>query len=150
MKINILQNYKNKRINCYLCPMENNRQKKIAGIIQEELAKVLQKSIRDAGQNNLIISVTKVNISVDLSVAKVYLSVFPESESAAILKGVTSNAPLIKHELSQVTKNQFRRMPELLFYIDDSLQYIEGIEKSLRREENPIEDRSLLYRRKKS
>ena len=57
--------------------MENNRQKKIAGIIQEELAKVLQQSIRDAGQQNLLISVTKVNITVDLSVAKVYLSVFP-------------------------------------------------------------------------
>lgn len=51
--------------------MESNRQKKIAGIIQEELAKVLQQSIRDAGQHNLIISVTKVNITVDLSVAKV-------------------------------------------------------------------------------
>ena len=130
--------------------MESNRQKKIAGIIQEELAKVLQQSIRDAGQNNLIISVTKVNITVDLSVAKAYLSIFPEEKSAEILKGLTSNTSLIKHELSQITKNQFRRMPELLFYIDDSLQYIEGIEKSLKGEENPIENRSLLYKRKKS
>lgn len=130
--------------------MESNRQKKIAGIIQEELAKVLQQSIRDAGQHNLMISVTKVNITVDLSIAKVYLSVFPEEKAAEILKGVTSNAPLIKHELSQITRNQFRRMPELLFYIDDSLQYIEGIEKSLKGEENPIENRGLLYKRKKS
>lgn len=130
--------------------MESNRQKKIAGIIQEELAKVLQQSIRDAGQHNLMISVTKVNITVDLSVAKVYLSVFPEEKAAEILKGVTSNAPLIKHELSQITRNQFRRMPELLFYVDDSLQYIEGIEKSLKGEENPIENRDLLYKRKKS
>ena len=58
--------------------MENNRQKKIAGIIQEELAKVLQQSIRDAGQQNLLVSVTKVTVTIDLSVAKVYLSVFPE------------------------------------------------------------------------
>lgn len=130
--------------------MESNRQKKIAGVIQEELAKVLQQSIRDAGQHNLLISVTKVNITVDLSVAKVYLSIFPEDKSAEILKGITSNAPLIKHELSQITKNQFRRMPELLFYVDDSLQYIEGIEKSLKGEENPIENRDLLYKRKKS
>ena len=125
--------------------MENNRQKKIAGIIQEELAKVLQQSIRDAGQQNLLISVT---ITVDLSVAKVYLSVFPEAKAAEVLKGVTSNAPLIKHELSQITKHQFRRMPELFFYIDDSLQYIEGIEQSLKEEENPIENRALLYKRK--
>lgn len=128
--------------------MENNRQKKIAGIIQEELAKVLQQSIRDAGQQNLLISVTKVNVTVDLSVAKVYLSVFPEAKATEVLKGVTSNAPLIKHELSQITKHQFRRMPELFFYIDDSLQYIEGIEQSLKEEENPIENRDLLYKRK--
>ena len=111
--------------------MENNRQKKIAGIIQEELAKVLQQAIRDAGQNNLIISVTKVNVAVDLSTAKVYVSVFPETQAAETLNEISSNAPLIKHELSQITKNQFRRMPELFFYIDDSLQYIEGIEQSL-------------------
>ena len=128
--------------------MENNRQKKIAGIIQEELAKVLQQAIRDAGQNNLIISVTKVNVAVDLSTAKVYVSVFPETQAAETLKGLNSNAPLIKHELSQITKNQFRRMPELFFYIDDSLQYIEGIEQSLKEEENPIENRTLLYKRK--
>ncbi|GET45470.1 30S ribosome-binding factor RbfA [Capnocytophaga felis] len=130
--------------------MESNRQKKIAGVIQEELAKVLQQSIRDAGQHNLLISVTKVNITVDLSVAKVYLSVFPEEKAPEILKGLTSNAPMIKHELSQITKNQFKRMPDLLFYVDDSLQYIEGIEKSLKGEENPIENRDLLYKRKKS
>jgi ribosome-binding factor A len=130
--------------------MESNRQKKIAGIIQEELAKVLQQSIRDAGQYNLLISVTKVNVTVDLSVAKVYLSIFPEGQAAEMLKGLTSNAPLLKHQLSQITKNQFRRMPELLFYLDDSLQYIEGIEKSLKEEENPIEQRELLLRRKKS
>ena len=128
--------------------MENNRQKKIAGIIQEELAKVLQQAIRDAGQNNLIISVTKINVAVDLSTAKVYVSVFPETQAAETLKGLSSNAPLIKHELSQITKNQFRRMPELFFYIDDSLQYIEGIEQSLKEEENPIENRDLLYKRK--
>lgn len=128
--------------------MENNRQKKIAGIIQEELAKVLQQAIRDAGQNNLIISVTKVNVAVDLSTAKVYVSVFPETQAAETLKGLSSNSPLIKHELSQITKNQFRRMPELFFYIDDSLQYIEGIEQSLKEEENPIENRNLLYKRK--
>ncbi|GIM51321.1 ribosome-binding factor A [Capnocytophaga cynodegmi] len=130
--------------------MESNRQKKIAGIIQEELAKILQWSIRDAGQHNLLISVTKVNITVDLSVAKVYLSVFPEEKAPEILKGLISNTPMIKHELSQITKNQFRRMPDLLFYVDDSLQYIEGIEKSLKGEENPIENRDLLYKRKKS
>lgn len=130
--------------------MESNRQKKIAGIIQEELAKILQQSIRDAGEHNLIISVTKVNITVDLSIAKVYVSIFPEERATEVLKGLAQNKSLLKHELSQITRNQFRRMPELLFYVDDSLQYIEGIEKSLKGEENPIENRNLLYKRKKS
>lgn len=130
--------------------MESNRQKKIAGIIQEELAKILQQSIRDAGEHNLIISVTKVNITVDLSIAKVYVSIFPEERAPEVLKGLAQNKSLLKHELSQITRNQFRRMPELLFYVDDSLQYIEGIEKSLKGEENPIENRNLLYKRKKS
>lgn len=129
--------------------MENNRQRKIAGIIQEEIAKILQRSIRDGGVHNLLISVTKVYITVDLSIAKVYLSIYPEEKAKEILKGIVSNASLIKHELSQITKQQFRRMPELLFYMDDSLQYIENIEKSLLRGENPIENRELLKRRKK-
>ena len=61
-----------------------------------------------------------------------------------------SNEPLIKHELAQRTRNQLRRVPNLTFFIDDSLDYIDGIEKSLKGEENPIENRDLLDKRKKS
>lgn len=81
--------------------------------------------------------------------AKVYVSIFPDQKSGEIIKGIVSNTPLIKHELSQITKNQLRRMPDLQFYNDDSLQYIDSIEKSLKGEENPIENPELLQKRKK-
>ena len=67
-----------------------------------------------------------------------------------MIQGIKSNAPLIKHELAQRTKNQLRRMPELQFYLDDSLEYIDKIDKSLKGEENPLKKPDLLDKRKKS
>jgi ribosome-binding factor A len=67
-----------------------------------------------------------------------------------MLEGIQSNQSLIRHELAQRTRNQLRRMPQLLFYIDDSLAYIDGIEKSLKGENNPIKDPDLLEKRKKA
>ncbi len=66
------------------------------------------------------------------------------------MEGLRSNQPLIRHEMAQRTRHQFRRMPELVFYQDDSLDYIENIEKSLEEGEDPIENPELLPRRKKS
>lgn len=130
--------------------METQRQKKIAGILQKDLADILQRAATDGGLKGVIISVSKVSITTDLSIAKVYVSIFPNKKANELLEGIQSNKPLIKHELAQRTKNQMRRVPELNFYLDDSLEYIENIEKSLRGEENPIENRDLLDKRKKS
>jgi ribosome-binding factor A len=129
--------------------METQRQKKIGGIIQKDIAEVLQRAATDGGLKGIIISVTKVSITTDLSIAKVYVSIFPQKEANTLLEGMKSNKALIKHELAQRTKNQLRRVPELNFYLDDSLDYIEKIEKSLEGEENPIENRDLLDKRKK-
>jgi len=129
---------------------ETQRQKKIAGILQKDLADVLQKAAIDGGLRNIIISVSKVSVTTDLSIAKVHLSIFPNKEAEELLKGIRSNTPLIKHELAQRTKHQLRRMPSLEFFVDDSLEYIEGIEKSLKREEDPIKDAEQLEKRKKS
>lgn len=129
---------------------ESHRQKKIAGILQEDLVDVLQGAATRGGMRGVIISVSKVNVTADLSIAKVYLSIFPNKEGAELLKGIRSNTPLIRHELAQRTKNQLRRMPNLEFFIDDSLEYIERIDKSLKGEENPIKDNDLLDKRKKS
>ncbi len=129
---------------------ESHRQKKIAGILQEDLVDVLQGAATRGGMRGIIISVSKVNVTADLSIAKVYLSIFPNKEAAELLVGIRSNTPLIRHELSQRTKHQLRRMPNLEFFIDDSLEYIERIDKSLKGEENPIKDNDLLDKRKKS
>lgn len=128
--------------------METQRQKKIAGVIQEDIADILQRSAIDGGLKGTLISVTKVSVPTDLSIAKVYLSIFPNKDAEEIMEGITSNQPLIKHELARRTRHQLRRVPELSFFLDDSLDYIENIDKSLKGEENPIENRDLLAKRK--
>jgi len=130
--------------------METQRQKKIAGIIQQDMAEVLQRAATDGGLKGTLISVSKVYVTSDLSIAKIYVSIFPNDKAAELLEGMKSNEPLIKHELAQRTRNQLRRVPHLNFYLDDSLDYIDGIEKSLKGDENPIENRDLLPKRKKS
>ena len=130
--------------------MESQRQKKIASVLQRDLVEVLQGTATQGGMKGILISVTKVNVTVDLSIAKVYLSIFPIDKGNELLEGIRSNAPLIKHELSQRTKHQLRRMPQLIFYIDDYLEYIDQIDKSLKRTENPIENPELLEKRKKA
>ena len=129
---------------------ESNRQKKIAGILQQDLVDVLQRAASSGGLKGVIISVSKVSVTVDLSIAKVYLSIFPNKEAKSLLEGIRSNTPLIRHELAQRTRHQLRRMPHLDFYIDDSLEYIDNIERSLKGEDNPIKDEDLLGKRKKS
>ena len=129
--------------------MESNRQKKIAGILQKDLVDVLQSAARD-GMKGVLISVTKVQVTADLSQAKVYLSVFPNDKRDSLLEGIKSNTSRIRHELSQRTRNQLRRVPELFFYIDDSLDYIENIHQSLRgKDVDPIKNPEILDRRKK-
>jgi ribosome-binding factor A len=130
--------------------METQRQKKIAGVLQKDLADVLQRAATDGGLHGVLISVSKVYVTTDLSIAKVYLSIFPNNKAGELLEGVKSNQPLIKHELAQRTKHQLRRMPELTFYIDDSLEYIDNIDKSLKGDENPITNPDLLPKRKKT
>jgi len=130
--------------------MESNRQKKIARILQKDLVDVLQGDATRGGLKGVIISVSKVNVTVDLSIAKVYLSIFPNKMAEELITGIRSNTARIRHELAQRTRHQLRRMPQLEFFIDDSLEYIDRIEKSLKGEDNPITDPDLLDKRKKS
>ncbi|OCB77331.1 30S ribosome-binding factor RbfA [Flavobacterium crassostreae] len=128
--------------------METNRQKKIGGVIQKDLVDILQGEVRKNGVSNLIISVSKVSVTTDLSVATVYLSVFPQEKAQEILEAVKSNAKTIKHDLSQRVRLQLRKVPNLVFFIDDSLDYIEKINTALSNRDNPIENRDLLEKRK--
>lgn len=129
--------------------METNRQKKIAGVIQKDLIDILQNAARD-GMKGVLISVTKVRVTTDLSEAKVFLSVFPSYKRDELIKGIVSNTSIIRHEMSQRTKNQLRRMPNLTFYPDDSLDYIDGIDKALKGDkDNPITNPEILDKRQK-
>lgn len=130
--------------------METQRQRKIGGVIQKDIVDILQKAALEGGLRGTLISVSKVSVTTDLSIAKVYVSIFPTDKAKELMEGIKSNQPLIKHELAQRTRNQLRRVPELLFFLDDSLDYIEKIESSLKDKENPIENRDLLPKRKKS
>lgn len=129
---------------------ETHRQKKIGGILQKDLVEVLQGAATKGGLRGVIISVSAVKVTSDLSIAKVYLSIFPNEASADLIVGIRSNTPLIRHELAQRTKHQLRRMPNLEFFVDESLEYMERIDKSLKGEDNPIRDNDLLEKRKKS
>lgn len=129
--------------------METNRQKKIAGVIQKDLAEILQHAAKD-GMKGVIISVTKVIVTTDLSQAKVYISVFPQLKRDVIVQGINENRSSIRYELAQRTRNQLRRMPDLHFYIDDSLDYIEDIDDALKgNKENPIKNPDILDKRQK-
>lgn len=129
--------------------METHRQKKIAGVLQKDLVDVLQSAAR-GGVKGVLISVTKVQVTSDLSQAKVFLSIFPNDKRDELLEGIKSNAPLIRHELSQRTKNQLRRVPGLAFFIDDSLDYIENIDASLKGKDiDPIKNPDILPKRRK-
>ncbi|CAG0907749.1 unnamed protein product, partial [Cyprideis torosa] len=119
--------------------METNRQKKIAGVLQKDLADILQSAARD-GMKGVVISVTKVMVTADLSQAKAYLSIFPPEKREEIMEGIVANTPMIRHAIALRTKNQLRRMPEMTFLIDDSLDYIDNIDQALKGLEDPIKN----------
>ena len=128
---------------------ETNRQRKIASVLQKDLVDVLQKAAQD-GMKGVIISVSKVFVTSDLGIAKVYVSIFPSEKREEIIKGVQSNTASIRYEMAKRTRNQLRRMPELLFFGDDSLDYIEKIDTSLKgNSEDPIKNPDVLPRRQK-
>lgn len=129
---------------------ESNRQKRISAILQKDLANVLQDMIRDGGQQGIIISVSKVTVSPDLSLSKVYVSIFPTDKAKLLVTELNVLKPTIKHQIAQLTKHQLRKMPDLNFYLDDSLEYIDQIDRALKGEENPLKDPDILPRRKKS
>lgn len=129
---------------------ESQRQQKISSVLRKDLAQILNQLLKEGGANNLIVSVTKVNVTLDLSLARVYVSVFPADKAVPIVSELNGLKPGIKHQIAQLTKNQLRKMPDLTFFNDDSLEYIGQIEQAVKGGQNPLEDRSLIERRKKS
>ena len=113
--------------------------KKISSLIQKDISNIIQSFFRDKTRSNFLVSITKVKVSQDLSVSKIYLSVFPSVNNISVLDILNKNKFDIKNKLSSLVKNQLRIIPEISFYIDDSLDYIDNIDKALKGEgNNPI------------
>ncbi|MBO7255510.1 MAG: 30S ribosome-binding factor RbfA [Paludibacteraceae bacterium] len=111
--------------------MENTRQQKIARLLQKELGEIFL--LYAKGIQGTLISVTNIRISPDLSIAKVYLSIFPSEKSEAILQNIQDSVKSIRFELGNRVRNQLRVIPELSFFIDDTLDYLENIDNLLKK-----------------
>ncbi len=111
--------------------MQETRQNKIARLLQKELSLIFQQQTR--ATHGVMISVTRTKISPDLSICTAYLSVFPSEKGEEILKNINANSKQIRYELGTRIKNQMRIIPELRFFIDDSLDYIEHIDELLKK-----------------
>ena len=109
--------------------MQETRQNKIARLIQKELSVIFQQQTR--AMHGVMVSVTRTKISPDLSICTAYLSVFPSARGEEILKNINANEKTIRYELGTRVRYQLRIIPELRFFIDDSLDYIERIDELL-------------------
>ena len=110
--------------------METTRQNKISRLIQKELSEIFL--LQTKAMNGVLVSVSAVRISPDMSIARVYLSVFPSEKSQEIVKNINDNMKSIRFELGTRVRHQLRIIPELKFFVDDLLDYIEKIDSLLK------------------
>lgn len=110
--------------------METTRQQKISRLIQKELSDIFQKQTK--AMHGMLVSVSTVRISPDMSVCRAYLSVFPSERAAETLENVNRSAREIRYELGTRVRHQLRIIPELKFFLDDSLDYIDHIDSLLK------------------
>jgi len=111
--------------------MESTRQKKVSRLIQKELADIFLRKGNEVARGKLV-SITIVRVSPDLSFAKVFLSIFPSSNQKEVLISIKDHTSKIRYELGQKVRSQLRIVPEIAFFIDDSLDYIDNIDKLLK------------------
>ncbi len=109
--------------------MESKRQAKIARLLQKELSEIFRRQTSQLG--GVIVSVSAVRVSPDLSIAKAYLSIFPPEKSHEIIENIKKQSKTVRYELAQAVKQVLRKCPDLQFYLDDSLDYIENIDRLL-------------------
>lgn len=109
--------------------MESTRQAKISRLLQKELSEIFR--AQTAKTRGVIVSVSTVRVSPDLSIAKVYLSVFPSEKAEEMINNIKAQEKTVRYELAQKVRFQLRKVPELQFYADDSLDYLENIDRLL-------------------
>lgn len=109
--------------------MENKRQQKIARMLQKELSEIFRR--QTAALGGVLVSVSAVRVTPDLSLAKVYLSIFPSERALEIIDNIKAQTKTVRYDLAQAVKSILRKCPDLQFYLDDSLDYIENIDRLL-------------------
>lgn len=110
--------------------MQETRQNKIARLLQKELAEIFQSQTRQT--HGILVSVTRVKVSPDLSICTAYLSIFPPEKAKDLLDNICRNEKSIRYDLGKRVHNQLRIIPELRFFQDDSLDYLERIDSLLK------------------
>ncbi len=113
--------------------MESQRQQKINRLLQKDLGDILQKDMSNLGLGAML-TVTKVSVSSDLSIAKIYVSILAAQVNAEVVNNLNKHSGEIRYLLGQRLRNQLRIIPSLRFYEDDSLDYLENIERILKSE----------------
>ena len=117
--------------------MNTNRLPKIERLIQKDLGEIFLSETRQL--HGILVSVTKVRMSPDLSVAKAYLSIYPSGQSAEMMDNINRQKKSIRYELGLRIGKQVRRIPELAFFLDDSIDYLENIDHLLNQDkEKPL------------
>lgn len=111
--------------------MQETRQNKIARLLQKELSMIFQEQTR--AMHGVMVSVTRTKISPDLGICTAYLSIFPSERSEELLQNISRNEKQVRYELGTRIRHQMRIVPELRFFIDDSLDYIERIDELLKK-----------------
>lgn len=109
--------------------METTRQQKISRLLQKELSDIFL--LQTKAMPGVLVSVSKCYISPDMSICRAYLSIFPSERAAEILGNITANAASLRFELGNRVRHQLRIIPELKFFVDDSLDYLENIDRLL-------------------
>ena len=111
--------------------METTRQNKIARLLEKELSDIFL--LQTKSMHGVLVSVSAVRISPDMSVARVYLSIFPSERADEIIKNINANMKSVRYELGTRVRYQLRIIPELKFFVDDSLDYAEHIDELLKK-----------------
>ncbi len=109
--------------------METTRQQKIARLLQKELSDMFR--LQTQAMHGVLVTVSTVRISPDMSYCRAYLSVFPSERSAEIVDNINKNVKTVRFELGKRVRYQLRIIPELKFFVDDSLDYIDHIDELL-------------------
>jgi ribosome-binding factor A len=118
---------------------ESKRQKQVAGVIHEEMTGIFRKlglSMVDGG----LVSISSVKVTPDLLEARIYLSIFQAKDNAAVVKKIEERSSEIKRDLASKIKHQLRRIPEIKYFLDDTLDHVFKIEELLKKIEEEKKD----------